>query len=54
MATGIILIFIVGYLAITLEHSININKAATALATGVLCWTVYILNQNDTHLVRTN
>lgn len=51
MATGIILIFIIGYLAITLEHNININKAATALATGVLCWTVYILSQTDTHLV---
>lgn len=51
MATSIILIFIIGYLAITLEHSIHINKAASALATGVLCWTVYILNQTDTHLV---
>lgn len=51
MATSIILIFIIGYLVITLEHNININKAASALATGVLCWTVYILNQTDTHLV---
>jgi len=51
MATSIILIFIIGYLAITLEHNININKAASALVTGVLCWTVYILNQTDTHLV---
>lgn len=51
MAIGIILIFIIGYLAITLEHNININKAASALATGVLCWTIYILNQTDTHLV---
>jgi len=39
----IILIFIVGYLAITLEHSIHINKAASALVAGVLCWTVWIL-----------
>jgi Na+/H+ antiporter NhaD/arsenite permease-like protein len=43
--------FVLGYLAITLEHNIHINKAATALATGVLCWTIYILNQSDTHLV---
>lgn len=49
--TGIIFIFIIGYLAITLEHNIHVNKAATALATGVLCWTVYILNQPDTHHV---
>lgn len=51
MATGILLTFIIGYLAITLEHSIKINKAASALATGVLCWTIYIANQSDIHLV---
>jgi len=51
MDTSILIVFIVGYLAITLEHSININKAATALATGVLCWTLYIINQPDKHLV---
>ena len=39
----IILIFILGYAAIAFEHTIRINKAATALITGVLCWTVYIL-----------
>lgn len=51
MALGIIITFLAGYLAIALEHSININKAATALATGVLCWTIYIVNYSDTHLV---
>ena len=44
-------IFFVGYLAIALEHNININKAATALVTGVLCWTVYILFEGDKDLV---
>lgn len=47
----ILLIFVVGYIAIAFEHSINVNKAATALITGVLCWTVYILQSNDTHFV---
>lgn len=52
MVTVIILIiFIAGYLAIAFEHSINVNKAASALITGVLCWTVYILQSNDTHVV---
>lgn len=52
MLTVIILaIFIVGYLAIALEHYIHVNKAASALITGVLCWTVYILQSSDTHLV---
>jgi Na+/H+ antiporter NhaD/arsenite permease-like protein len=44
MTTLIILIFLVGYLAITLEHPLKINKAATALITGALCWTVFILS----------
>ncbi len=51
MALAIILTFILGYLAITLEHSIKINKAASALVTGVICWTIYILFQPDKHLV---
>ncbi len=51
MALAIIITFIVGYFAITLEHSIKINKAATALVTGVICWTIYILFQPDKHLV---
>jgi len=43
MTTIIVLIFILGYSAIAFEHTIRINKAASALLTGVLCWTVYIL-----------
>jgi len=51
MTTLLIIIFVLGYLAIALEHSIKINKAALALVTGVLCWTVYILYSDDKHLV---
>ncbi len=51
MSLAIIITFILGYLAITLEHSIKINKAATALVTGVICWTIYILFQPDKHIV---
>lgn len=40
-------IFIIGYAAIALEHPIRINKAATALLTGVLCWSVYALFSDD-------
>ncbi|MEY2917875.1 MAG: hypothetical protein RIS73_1589, partial [Bacteroidota bacterium] len=47
--TAIIMIFlfIAGYLAIAFEHSLKVNKAASALITGVLCWTVYILQASD-------
>ena len=51
MELAIIITFVLGYFAITLEHSIKINKAATALVTGVICWTIYILFQTDKHLV---
>ncbi len=42
-----IIIFVIGYAAIVLEHNIRINKAASALVTGVLCWTVYMLGAHD-------
>lgn len=45
----IVLIFVIGYAAIALEHPIRINKAATALLTGVLCWSVYALSSADRH-----
>jgi Na+/H+ antiporter NhaD/arsenite permease-like protein len=43
--------FIAGYILITLEHSIRINKTATALITGVCCWTVYALLHSGTEQV---
>ncbi len=51
MATVLIIVFILGYLAITLEHSININKSATALITAVLCWTLIISNTSNKELI---
>jgi Na+/H+ antiporter NhaD/arsenite permease-like protein len=47
MATIIIVLFILGYLAIAFEHLIKVNKAATALITGCLCWTLYIAGSAD-------
>src|SRR5690606_16384956 len=40
----IALIFIIGYAAIAFEHPLQINKTATALLTGVLCWVAYVLS----------
>jgi Na+/H+ antiporter NhaD/arsenite permease-like protein len=36
-------VFVLGYTAIALEHPLKIDKAASALLTGVLLWTMYIL-----------
>lgn len=41
ISTLIIIVFVLGYLAIALEHPIKIDKAASALLTGVACWTLY-------------
>ena len=46
-----IVIFLAGYVVITLEHTLHINKAATALLIGVLCWTIYVLQVPDSELV---
>ncbi|MCU0418382.1 MAG: sodium:proton antiporter NhaD [Cyclobacteriaceae bacterium] len=51
METVIILIFVIGYLGIALEHPIKVNKTATALVTGVLCWTLYALGGTDIHVI---
>jgi len=47
MEAVVISVFVLGYLAIAFEHPIKINKTATALLTGVLCWTVYALFSED-------
>ncbi len=44
MVTFVIIVFIIGYLAIAFEHPLGLNKAATALLTGVFCWTIYIFS----------
>jgi len=38
-----IIIFVLGYIAIAFEHPLRLNKAASALITGVLCWTIYMM-----------
>ena len=43
MEALLVTIFVLGYLAITLEHPLRINKSASALLTGVLVWVVWIM-----------
>jgi Na+/H+ antiporter NhaD/arsenite permease-like protein len=51
MAIILVFTFIIGYIAIATEHSIKINKAASALLTGVLCWTICVLFSDDKETV---
>ena len=36
-------VFVLGYLAIALEHNIHVDKAASALLTGTVCWALFVL-----------
>lgn len=40
MTLLIVVVFIAGYILIAFEHPIKIDKAATALLTGVICWII--------------
>jgi Na+/H+ antiporter NhaD/arsenite permease-like protein len=42
--TLITIAFILGYCCIIFEKKINIDKAATSIITGVLCWSFYIFS----------
>jgi len=43
MEIAIIIVFVLGYLAIALEHPIHVDKAASALILGVGCWALFVL-----------
>jgi Na+/H+ antiporter NhaD/arsenite permease-like protein len=51
MTTIIVVIFIIAYAAIALEHPIKINKSSSALLGAGLLWTVYALLSPDAQLV---
>lgn len=41
------LVFVLGYIAIALEHPLKIDKSATALLIGTLTWIIYMLGSSD-------
>ncbi len=47
----LISVFVLGYIAIAFEHPLKLNKAASALITGVLCWTIYMLQSDASETV---
>ena len=51
MLTLMIVIFVLGYLAIALEHPIKVDKASSALITGVLVWTLFVLSGANQHFI---
>lgn len=51
MLTTLIVIFVMAYAAIALEHPLRINKSASALIGAGLLWTIYALSVGDAHKV---
>lgn len=50
--TAMIIVFVLGYLCIALEHPLKLDKAASALLIGVLTWTIFIVfGENDVNEV---
>ena len=47
MEPWIIAIFIIGYLCITTEHQIKVDKTISALAMAVICWTLLKVSNID-------
>ena len=38
-----LIVFILGYMLIAFEHNLKIDKAASALIAGSLCWAIFAL-----------
>lgn len=51
MLTALVIIFVIAYAAIALEHPLKVNKSASALIGAGLLWTLYALSTGDHHLV---
>jgi Na+/H+ antiporter NhaD/arsenite permease-like protein len=47
MLTAMIIIFLLGYMCIALEHPLKVNKAATAILTGTILWVLYTLDASN-------
>ncbi|MCP4121865.1 MAG: sodium:proton antiporter [Bacteroidetes bacterium] len=46
-----IIVFLIGYLLIVLEHPFRIDKTAPALIMGVITWAIHILTAHHVHVV---
>jgi len=51
MLTALVIVFVVAYAAIALEHPLKINKSASALVGAGLLWTIYALAAGGGHEV---
>ena len=51
MLTALVIVFLLAYAAIALEHPLKINKSASALVGAGVLWTIYATSAADHHLI---
>lgn len=51
MLTALVVVFVLAYGAIALEHPLQVSKTATALLAAGVLWTLYALGLGDAHAV---
>lgn len=51
MLTALVIVFVIAYAAIALEHPLKINKSASALLGAGLLWTIYAMSVSDPHVL---
>ena len=51
MITLLVIVFVLAYAAIALEHPLKVNKSASALVGAGLLWTIYAVSMGDPHAV---
>ena len=52
MEIAMVVVFVLGYLAIALEHPLKVDKAASALILGTVTWALYTFSGADPHHVQ--
>ena len=50
MVTAMIIIFVIGYVLIALEHPLHMNKATFALITCGILWSLYAIMGHDAEM----
>jgi len=51
MLSALVVVFVLAYVAIALEHPLKVNKTASALLAAGFLWTIYALGSVDANTV---
>ena len=51
MISAVVSVFVLGYLLIVFEHPLKINKTASALLTGIICWVLIAVMTPDSSVM---